>query len=282
MFTEPFSKIDAMNWFTWILLILVALLAIAAPIADTHLDEFVKRVVEEGGASLTGVPVTLDSADCQFLRDMIYLRSLTVGNPKGFNAEKALGAGRIDVDISMRSLFRDTVFIRHIVATDPEIVYERGLGKSNFSHMLDGMTARSAGKQTTNADGKRVVIEDLLIKAPKLRLSSRFARSSTVPVQMRDIHLTNIGQGGENPGASVREVLGYVLDAVAGSVGKVVTDSVGLVGDGAKAVGGEVLRAPKTVGNAVEEGAGTFLGGVKGLLGGEETGTRAPAAPAKP
>jgi hypothetical protein len=276
MFTVSSPESDEMKWFVWTLLALAvlaaALVAAVVPIAKTRLDEYVKRVVEEGGTSYAGVPVTLDSADFQVLHDVIYLNGLAVGNPPGFDSDTAIRAGRVLVDIDVRSLLRDTVVIRRILVVAPDIVYELVLGRDNIGRILDGVAARSAEKPAATGDVRKVVIEELWIKDPKLRVG--IVRGATMPVGMDDIHLTNIGggggggEGGGKGGVLPAEVTRYVLGEVAGSVGRVVSSSLGFVGDSARAVGGEVLRAPKAVGDAVGGGAAAAWSGVKGAFGG--------------
>lgn len=283
-----------MKWVKRIVVVLVVLLVIAVLTANLYLGKVVKSMVETAGPSLVGVPLKLESAHFRLLQGVIRLDGFVLGNPEGFKTDKAIGVGQIAVDIDVRSLFTDTIVIKRILIDQPEIVYELGLGKSNIGRILEGLGGEEEAKpeeeQVEGEGGKKVVIEDLLVKDARVRVSMTVAQGAAAPIPLPDIQLTDIGKEEGKKGASPVEVIRRVLGAIFGAVGKVVTGAVDLVGDGAKAVGGAAVDAGKAVGDgakvvggavgdgakavggAVGAGASKIVGGVKGLLGGDEGG----------
>ena len=244
-----------MKWFKRLLIALVVLLAVALLTANFYLGKVVKTVVENTGPALVGVPLQLESAHFRLLQGVIRLDGFVLGNPEGFKTDKAIGVGHIGVDIDVRSMFGDTIRIKRILIEEPEIVYEMGLGKSNIGRILDGMGGAEEEKEEEKEAvekeeaGKKVVIDDLWIKDAKVRVSMTVAQGLAAPVPLPDIRLTDVGKEEGRQGASPVEVIRGVLGAIVSSVGKVVTGSVELVGDGVKAVGGAAADAGRAVGD---------------------------------
>ncbi len=220
----------------------------------------VKGAVSGLGTPLLGVPVKLDGAQVRLLGGGIRLNGFVLGNPEGFKTEHMIRVGEVAVDLDVKSLFRDTVVIRRIHVKEPEFVYELGLGKSNIGRLLEQLEGTGSqaepetGKESdsASASGKKVVIEDFLIKDARVRLSATLAMGAAAPIPLPDIHMTDIGKEEGKQGASPVEVVRKVFGAIAKSVTQVVTGAVGLVGDGAKAIG---------------KGVGKMAGGMKNLIG---------------
>ena len=259
-----------------VLLVLVILVAVALLAANLYLGKAVKALVEKAGPSLVGVPLKLESAQFRLLQGVIRLNGFVLGNPEGFKTDKAIGVGEIAVDIDTASLFSDTIRIKRILIGEPEVVYEMGLGKSNIGRILDGLggdsgeSAEPKKEQAEEKAGKKVVIDDLLVKDGKVRVSVTVAQGVAAPIPLPDIRLTDIGKEEGKQGASPVEVVRKILGAIVSSVGSVVSGSVELVGDGVKAVGGAAVDAGKAVGDGAQAvggaavDAGKVVGGAVG------------------
>lgn len=270
-----------MKWVKRILLVLVVLLVGAVLTADLYLGKVIKSVTEGTGPSLVGVPLKLESAQFRLLQGVIRLNGFVLGNPEGFKTDKAIGVGQVAVDIDVRSLFTDTIVIKRILIDQPEIVYELGLGKSNIGRILEGLGGEEEEakpedeQQVEDEGGKKVIIEDLLVKDAKVRVSMTVAQGVAAPIPLPDIHLTDIGKEEGKKGASPVEVIRRVLGAIFGAVGKVVTGTVDLVGDGAKAVGGAAVDAGKAVGDGAKVVGGAALDAGKAVGGAVGDGAKA-------
>lgn len=296
------------KWFVRILVVLLILIAALVLTANFYLGSIVIKAAETAGPSVLGVPIKLEHASFRLLQGHVTLRGFVLGNPEGFKTDQAISVGEVTVDLDPKSLFSDTIVIKRIYVNAPDITYELGLGKSNIGRILEQAegpaeegAAEPEKKEEPAAEekgGKKVVIEDFLIENGHVRISATLAMGAAAPIPLPSIHLTDIGK--EEQGASPLEVIKQVLGAIMGSVTKVVTGTVGLVGDGAKAVGGAAADAvgktaevvgdgAKAVGGAVVdagaavgEGASKVIGGVTGIFKSDEPTNEPPAeAPAQ-
>ena len=262
-------------------IVLVLLVVIFVVVANFFLGSIVKQGVETAGPAVLGVPMKLESAQFALLRGHISLRGFVLGNPKGFKTEKAISVGEITVDIDVKSLLSDTIIIKRIYIHAPDVTYELGLGKSNIGRILEqagGSAEESEGESkpetkeeppAEKSGGKKVVIDEILIEKGKVHVSATMAMGAAAPIPLPTIRLTDIGKEEDKKGVSPLEVVRRVLGAILGSVGKLVTGTVGLVGDGVKAVGGVAMDAAgavgdgaKAVGGAAVDVAGATVGAV--------------------
>jgi hypothetical protein len=251
-----------MKWPKRTALALLAFLAAAVLTANVYLGKIAKTAVERIGPSLVGVSVKLDSAQCRLLRGAIRLNGLVLGNPAGFKTDKAISMEKIAVDVDIRSLRADTIRIKSIVISQPEIVYELGMGKSNLGQIQSGMDRSSTEEATADKGGRKVMIDDLLIQNIKVRVSAKVAQGEAVPMHLPDIHLMKVGEEPGSQGATRDEVVRRVLGALMDSARKAAGDTVGAAGRKAK-------KAGQRAGGAVEKGARSVMGRVKGLFGGK-------------
>jgi hypothetical protein len=236
-----------------ILIIVVIVLAGMLLALNYGLGAVVKSTVKIAGTPLLGVPVTLETAHLRLLQGVIRLKGLTVGNPDGCKTPHAIHVDEVAVDFDLKSLFTDTFVINRVFVKSPDIIYELGLGKSNIGRILEHLESgeSSPEPETKSEGGKKVIIEDFLISDAHVRLSATVAMGSAVPIPLPEIHLKDIGKEEGSKGASPVEVIRKVFGAITGAVTHAVTGSVGLIGDGAKAVG---------------SGAGKVAGSVKKLF----------------
>lgn len=277
----------------------------------------IKQSINTAGPSIMGVPVTLQNARFLPLRGRIVLSGLHVGNPEGFKTESLFDAGRIDVQVSLRSLFSDTIVIRKILVDAPEITFERGLRSSNLGALADKLgsagspeaPAPSPAPAKETKPAKKVVIDELTISGGKVKLSVTAAMGLSAPIALAQVQMKNIGREGEMEGIGVADVTRIIVETVLKSVLNAVGGAGGLAKDGAKAIGGgakqvgeaavdsvKVLGGDKAaeglqamgagaaqVGGAAVEGVkniGSDVGkAIGGLFGGGKTNAPAPAAP---
>jgi len=252
-----------MKWFVRILLVLLVLIAALVLTANYYLGTIVVKAVNTAGPTALGVPLKLEDASFRLFQGHLTLRGFLLGNPEGFKTEKAISVDEVTVDLDPKSLLSDTIVIKRIYVNAPDVTYELGLGKSNIGRILEqagGSTEEGAVKEepeekpvAVEKPGKKVVIEDLLIENGRVRVSATMAMGAAAPIPLPEIHLTDIGK--DKQGASPIEVIRQVLGAIVGSVTKVVTGAVGLVGDGAKAVGGAAADAAGKTAEVVGDGA---------------------------
>jgi uncharacterized protein involved in outer membrane biogenesis len=292
---------------------LAALVVIVLVAGTVFLGRIVKAGVERVGPEVTKVPVTLGKADISIFRGAVNLRDLVIGNPEGFKTPHLFRMGELSVKLDIPSVLRKTVVIEKIYIGGPEISYEKSLKSSNIGQLLNNIEGgKPAGEQppataeekpAAEEPGKKVVINDFLLKDARLGVSVTMAGGHAIPVPLPPIHLTDIGK--EKDGASLTEVLSRIFGAVLGAVtqaagavadvagdgarmvgdaakegaqmatgaakqaGEAAGQAVGAAGDAAKEAGQKAADGAKAVGGAVADGAGKLVDGVKGLIPGK-------------
>jgi uncharacterized protein involved in outer membrane biogenesis len=262
-----------MKRFSRVSLVVLGTLAVLLLILNYGMGTVVKTAVERGGPVLLGVPVTIEKTHFRLLQGIVHLNGFALGNPEGFKTRHAISVNEVAVEFDPKSLFSDTIVIQRIYVKSPEIVYELGLGKSNIGRILERLEGSEESgkpadkpKPAEDKSGKNVIIEDFLIEGARVRLSATLAMGAAAPIPLPPIHLKDIGKEEGRKGASAAEVVRKVFGAIGHAVTGAVTGTVGLIGDGAKAVG---------------QGAGKAVEGVKNLFGfdGPAAATNAPAEP---
>ena len=217
------------------------------------------------------------------------LSGLKIGNPKGFETPSAFELGGISIKLDIGTVTEDTIVIKEIVISKPQITYELGPGGSNIDAIRDNIDryvkARSGGAKadarTGDGGGPKLVIENLYIRGGTVSVSANIplmkGRKLTAPLP--DIHLKDIGK--EEKGATP----GQVAEEILAAVGKSVSEAMSGIGVGGtleslrdglaeatKGVADAVSGAGDAVKSAVSgavSGAGDALKGVSEEVGGK-------------
>jgi hypothetical protein len=252
-----------------VILAILILIAIGVYFLVSSLDSIVKAAVEKYGSEMTQATVKLSDVKIELTSGKGALRGLTVGNPSGFKSTRALSLGEISVSLDTGSVTKDTVVIKEISITAPEVTYEFGLKGSNLDALkknIDAYTALGKDKSEPAASaksggegGKKLVIEQLYIRNGKVNVSATELQGKTASASLPDIHLTDIGK--KSGGATAGEVAEQVLNAIGRGATRAAatTDVAGLL---EKAKGG-AAGVPGAVGEAAKEGGA----GLKKLFG---------------
>ena len=249
----------------------VVVLAVAAVwLLYSSLDSLVRAAVEKYGSEITRTEVRLNEAVIFAASGEGVLRGLKMGNPRGFKSDSAFRLGEVRVRIDIDSLGRDTVVIKEVVITAPEITYELGPNGSNIDAIrrnVESYMGAGAGQaRGGDAAGTKLVIEDLYIRGGKVAVSATALEGRTLSAALPDIHLTGIGR--DKGGATPAEV----LDRVIGAVGQAVASlGLGKMLDAAKerAAGATEALAKGTAGarDLLDKGARDAGGTLKKLFG---------------
>lgn len=188
----------------------------------SSLNSIVKTAVEKYGSDMTQARVRLKEVDIQLSSGKGALRGLTVGNPAGFKSEKALSLGEISLQLEVGSVTQDTVVIKEISITAPEVTYELGTGGSNIDAIrrnVDAYTGQGKKKEKQAAspkegdrEGKKLVVENLYIRNGKVNVSASELQGKTASASLPEIHLTHIGK--KTGGATAGELAEQVLAAI--------------------------------------------------------------------
>jgi len=251
--------------------IVVLLFVVALTMIGVYLNSMIKAGVEAVGPKITGTTVKLDAMDLSLLSGQGRLKGLVIGNPPGFQAERAFKLADAKVHVNLKSALSDKLIIEEILIDGPEITYEGGPSGSNISKIQDNVAA--FGKSVAPKEGaesksqkkdptqKKVQINDFILKNGKVTMSATMLKGQALTIPLPDIHLRDIGK--ESGGVTVQKAAAEVIVAINKSVvqavassGKLLEKGVEAAGEAAKGIGSE---AGKTGSKAVE--------GLKGLFG---------------
>ncbi len=255
-----------------ILLVLVLLVVVLAVVAVLSLDSIIKAGVEKVGPAVTKTPMTLEGVNVSLLSGSGELKGFVMGNPEGFKTPAALKAGSVAVSVQPSSVLGDKVVVRYVRMVAPEVTLEAGLKGSNLGKILDNVqqaggsqskpgekpadkpAEKPADKGGSSGGGKKLQVDEFVIKDAKLSGSATLLGGQAVSVTLPEIRFTNLGQGPD--GITPAELTSKVMAALVEAAGKA-------VGAGALKVGAGAVDALKgTTGGATEtlKKAGSGIG----------------------
>ena len=229
----------------------------------SSLNSIVKAAVEKYGSDVTQVVVRLNEVDIELTSGKGALRGLTVGNPSGFKSARAMSLGEISLQLDVGSVTQDTVVIKEISITGPEVMYEFGLKGSNIDALRRNVNAYAAQRkdkrkgeaapEEPDKQGRKLVVERLYIRDGKVNVSATELQGKSANASLPDIQLTDIGKktGGATAGELAEQILAAIGRSAAGAAAT--TDISKLIGaakiseatavlEGAEKAGAEALK----------------------------------------
>ncbi len=268
-----------------IVVVLVLVVGIGGYYLVSNLGSIIVTAVERYGSEVTQTQVSLANAEVDITTGEGALSGLKVGNPSGFQTDSAIALGEISVKLDTNSVTEQTIVVKEIAVTQPEVTYEVGEAGSNIDAIRRNVEAFAASQgggggtsggseQPASEDGgaeRKLVIDDLYIRGGTVNVSATFLQGETLSAVLPEIHLTDIGKG--SGGATPQQVVELIVAALGDQTGKVISGmnldalrqgATGLLkqGTGAatEAVGG-------AAGEALDSGAKEAEGTIKKLLG---------------
>ncbi len=256
-----------------IALFALAALAVAVLAVSLFFNQIATGAVERAGSYTLGVETRLLVLRLSPLSGGLSLRSLSIANPEGFEADDflTLGSGSVEVDIT--SLLDDPVAVRRIELQDVEISLERGTRGTNYGKILDHL-AKNSGPPAEGSDASSsgAVIDEIVIREITAHLRLGLAgKSKSYDVEVPELRLHNLGKDGQ--GIQIAQVLAEVTKAILKAVA---SQSSGLAGDLTRDLNGRLARLgvrqiklPDTIGESADklgESAGKLAEGLGGLF----------------
>lgn len=247
-----------------VLLLALAVLGGGLAFLAFRLDQMVRSAVLSYGPRLTGTAVSLSSVNLSPLAGRVGVSGLALGRPEGFRADPMVAVGRLELEIAPASLLGDYLEIRTLRIIDPALTYEYSLRGSNFDRLLQNIQAATGASSPTTPDRdpapvRKIMVHEFLLTGAQVSLAAR-DRSIAVPVPTLTLRNLGTDSGGLAPAELSRQILAQILPQITASL--------------VAQFGSEALRSPShllDLGGAVLNQTGGLLGGLKGLLGGEET-----------
>ncbi len=132
-------------------LVLAVIVAAAAYIFLTNIDDIARRVIEKAGSQVLGTPVTVGAVAISPSTGKAVLRDLKVANPAGFSSRPAIHFKELSAEVDLR-----TLVIRRVTAREPVFRVEIRPDGSNFDELARNLERRISGsaEEGKGADGK--------------------------------------------------------------------------------------------------------------------------------
>ena len=177
-----------------------------------YFDALVKKSIEVVGERVLGTQVTLSSVKLSPFSGRGELEGLRIKNPDQFNSDYAIEIAKLEVELSVGSIFSDTLEIFLINIENPEITYELGLGGTNIGTLLDKLSSDS--NQSAQGSEKKIIIREFRMSEPRVKLAASVA---TVPVILPDINIDGIGieEGGITVANAGKQIFGFLNRSLA-------------------------------------------------------------------
>jgi len=241
-----------------LLIVAVVLIVVAVITAGLFLGKIVKTGMETVGPKITQVPIKVDTVSLSLLTGSAKVEGLVVGNPEGYKTPQAISVGEAAIGVNPLSIFSDKIVVRSIEIQSPEITFEGNpFSGNNLTKIRDNVNAaaKSSQEAATNQPakagsnpGKKLEVDDLLIKGAKVHVSLTGMGGKEVTLPLPDIHLANMGRGPE--GITPTDLTRRVLDALTTAAVKAVANAATDIGRGVENLGKD---AGKTVGESVNK-----------------------------
>jgi hypothetical protein len=172
-----------------------------------NVEGIVQRAIASYGSQMTGATVKVASVEIQSRNGRGVLHSLWVGNPKGFKTPYLFKVDTVELEVDLASLTQDVVLIRKIAVIAPEVIYEKGDSQTNIDAIQKNI-AQYLGPSKKNEAGKKVIVQEFVIRGAKAQATAAFLGSKTVGAALPDLHLRDLGKakGGITPGELGQEI----------------------------------------------------------------------------
>ena len=244
---------------------------------------------------ITGTAFTLGELSVNPYTGTLHVGKMRLENPEGFSDREAVTLDKLDVKVSMASLFTKKILVEEVAISGVYVTYVSHDGRNNFDVIAENASggpkagdekkkeavkaddaAKAVSKGEKKAEeakdgGKKMVIARLSISNAKVKVGM-------VAIPVPPITLSDIGK--ESDGATLSEIGEQILDVVIKSCGAIgdaflavgsgVIDGAGAVGGAAVDAAGAAADAAKSVGGAAADAAGAAAGAVGDAV--KETG----------
>ncbi len=230
----------------WIACIVLVVAVFGYLGATLVVGSIVRSGVNRFAPPITQTTVRLDGARLSPLSGSGTLNGLFIGNPSGWQGDKAFYIGRIRVKVVPSSLFSDCIVLSEVSIDSPDFVYETKVVSSNIGDLLKNIQG-SSGKndQPVDKQGKplRFIVKHFVLTNGHVTLG---IGPTALTIPMPTVTLDDVGtrEGGVSPAglalALMRSVTGGIVTATTNAAGKIGSTMGAAAGNTAKSAGAAV------------------------------------------
>ena len=222
--------------------IIVIALIVLYVVVDFLLGSIVKAGVNRFAPMMTHTKVELAGASLSPISGSGTLTGLLVGNPPGWNSDRAFYMGKIHVEVAPFSIFGDHIVVKDIAIDQPEFVYETKFISSNIGDLLKAVSgASSAGSASEAAtkSGKPIRFEVKHFRMTNGSVTLGVG-SAAMKLPMPPIELTDLGT--KEGGISSNELALAIMRSMTASVVSATTQAAGKIGSTMGAAAGSAVK----------------------------------------
>jgi hypothetical protein len=203
-----------------LVILVILIIGIGIGALFMYIDSLARHGIERGATYALDVPTTLNSADVGVLGGTFEMSGLNVANPQGFSSPHFLDLGSGKVGVTLASLREDVVELPELTLSDIDVHLERSEGKANYNVILESLKRFESGTpKEPNPDkepGKEFVIRTVTINNinAHVQLLPIGGEATKVEVNVPEIILTDVGQGGVPMSQLVNVLTQAILESI--------------------------------------------------------------------
>ncbi|MCF6775861.1 hypothetical protein L3V83_04640 [Thiotrichales bacterium 19X7-9] len=226
--------------------VIIAILVIVVIAIWLSINYVAGYLIEKYGSQVTGTQITVSGVDISAFRGEASIKSLKVGNPKGFTYPEILTLDNISIVVDTSTIKSDTVVIKSLIIDAPHLYYEKNdNNESNLTVLQNNIEKNTASsteedrsdqKQSQavetsdkkdEASKKKVVIKNLIINDMAINAKLPALANKELTFTVDEIQMTDVGQSGtgETTGQIIQQVLKVIAAKTASAFAKGSVDS---------------------------------------------------------
>ena len=199
--------------------VVVIIVVVVLFVALASVDSIVKAAIERVGSDVTQTEVTVDEVEISLTSGEGIIRGLVIGHPEGFE-ERVMRIGEARIVLDIGSLTSDTIVIKEISVTAPEVTVEISGAGTNVSRLQETLAQAGGGGSSSGGnpeDEKKIVIDRVTLAEGRVNLKAA-GLDRGVGANLPTINLTDIGK--DSGGADPAEVAKVIIAAVSAAAGQ--------------------------------------------------------------
>lgn len=212
----------------WTLLILLLLIVGGVALLYINLNRIVHAQVEKQSAAQLNVPTSLGGANVSLFGGQVSLSDFTVGSPAGFNADRMLSLGEVNVEANITELNDDPVRVQTIDIVRPRMTIEMQGTQFNVKKFIDQLPPGDP-KPADEEKPLKLIIDRLIVTGAEVAFRPDASALSGLGInaddlnlkseyilQLPNIELNNVGTGeGAENGAAIKDVVTLLVTSMA-------------------------------------------------------------------
>ena len=216
-------------------LCVVAVFAVAVASLPLWIGPVVTGLAGKIVPNYTGTGFSIDRFRLNPYAGTVEIGGVKLSNPAGFGETAAFALAGFNAEISVGSLFSDTILVKKVDISEPFVSYYSHDGRNNFDVILANVdkamgpkndkASAAPEKNASNAQKKKVIIDRMSVSGVRVKLMKS---DLMPPLALPPIKLTDIGR--KSGGATLEEAWQQIFNAVMSSMSS--------AGDGLGALGG--------------------------------------------